>query len=217
MFLVVVLTNQEAYHIRPLSLVCLLLLRWMFTLMPSSKLVIAAVLLLCASCVSLDTEGRRLEAVFGVQDGSHGDVSAIARPVTGINLLGKECKSGLQGAVSLYLSGQDFGGLNEGNVTTDTSSLSAATGMRWNTSITDGAARPFIGAGLALQHLDIEFSPGVASEEDSAIGLYLEIGVRFGDVHLACRRIGGMDMEFATTGEVAAVLDQFLVGWTFGF
>jgi hypothetical protein len=31
------------------------------------------------------------------------------------------------------------------------------------------------------------------------------------------RRIGEMDMEFATAGEVTAVLDQFLIGWTLGF
>jgi len=185
--------------------------------MKYSRHLFACVLFFTASCVSLDSEGRRLVGVVGVQDGSHGDVSAIARPVVGINLLGKECKSGFQGAVGLYLSGQDFGGLNEGNVTTDTSSISATTGMRWAPSMTDGTARPFIGAGLALQYLDMEFSPGTDSEADSTIGPYVEIGVRFGDGYLAVRRIGGMDMEFATTGEVDAVLDQFLVGWTLGF
>ncbi len=185
--------------------------------MPYPKSVIATALLLCASCVSLESEGRRIEGVFGVQDGSHGDVSGIARPVVGINLVAKECKSGLQGAVGLYLSGQDFGGLNEGNVTTDTGSLSATTGMRWTPPITDGTTRPFVGAGLALQYLDIEFSPGAASEDDASVGPYLEIGVRFGDAYLAVRRVGGMDMQFDTAGEVTAVLDQFLIGWTFGF
>lgn len=181
------------------------------------KPLVGSVLLLAASCVSLESEGRRLIGVVGVQDGSHGDVSAIARPMAGINLVGKECKSGLQAAVGLYLSGRDFGGLNEGNVTTDTGSLSATTGMRWTPPITDGTTRPFIGAGLALQYLDIEFSPGAASEDDSSIGPYLEIGVRFGDAYVAVRRIGAMDMEFATAGEVTAVLDQFLIGWTLGF
>lgn len=181
------------------------------------KPLVVSVLLLAASCVSLESEGRRLIGVVGVQDGSHGDVSAIARPMAGINLVGKECKSGLQAAVGLYLSGRDFGGLNEGNVTTDTGSLSATTGMRWTPPITDGTTRPFIGAGLALQYLDIEFSPGAASEDDSSIGPYLEIGVRFGDAYVAVRRIGEMDMEFATTGEVTAVIDQFLIGWTLGF
>jgi hypothetical protein len=174
--------------------------------------------LIAPSCVSLSSPERQLEAVFGIQDGSHGDVAGTARPVVGVNLLGKRCKNGLQGVLGLHVSSGDFGGLNDEIVTTDAVSLGALAGLRWIPSVEEeGAASPFIGGGLSFESLDIELTPGSESEKSSGVGPYLEVGVRMGSLSVSCRRLLGMEMSFDSVGDVDVVLDQFLVGWTLGF
>jgi len=168
-----------------------------------------------SSCSLLGAPDRSVTTLMGVQDGSSGDVSAAARPVLSISLEGDQNNMGLIGVFGVQVSASDFGELNEGNVTTDALSLGITSGLRLSPGGWQQTFRPFLGAGLALEYLDIDLPSG--TEDGIGLGGYVEAGLEYGSWSIHVRRVGGLSMELGPGGDPDVVLDQFMIGWTSGF
>ncbi len=152
---------------------------------------------------------------MGLQDGSNGDVSAAARPLVSISLEGDQNNMGLIGVFGMQVSAGNFGDLNEGNVTTEALSLGMTSGLRLAPNGWQQTFRPFVGAGLALEYLDIELPTG--DGDDVNLGGYAEVGFEYNAWSLHWRRVGMMEMTLGAGSASDVVLDQFLVGWTASF
>ena len=176
---------------------------------------LALTCILFSSCSLLGAPDRSVTTLMGVQDGSKGDVSAAARPVLSISLEGDQNNMGLIGVFGVQLSTGDFGGLNEGNVTTDALSLGMTSGLRLAPGGWQQTFRPFLGAGLALEYLDIDLPSGPG--DGLGVGFYMETGIEYGVWSLHVRRVVGLDMDLGAGGNSDVVLDQFMIGWTSGF
>ncbi len=193
--------------------------------------------LILTSCVNLAGTDARMTTLIGVQDGSHGDVAGIARPVFGMTFEGdldvgadflggesndesgegEDSSASLRGTLGVHLSSFDFGGLNEGDVQTDTLGLGLTTGLRWAPDLGSSGVKPYVGLGLALQYLDIEFRQGEDGQTDLGMGPYVDLGLEYEAWTFVWRRITGMDMEFSREGHKDVQLDQFMLGWSTGF
>ena len=170
------------------------------------------ILLLAAGCAAPD---RSVTTLMGVQDGSNGDVSAAARPVLSISLEGDQNSMGLIGVFGVQVSAGDFGGLNAGNVNTDALSLGMTSGLRISPGGWQQTFRPFLGAGLALEYLDIDLPSGPG--DGIGLGGYVEAGLEYDAWSIHLRRVGGLSMDLGPGGDSDVVLDQFMIGWTSGF
>jgi hypothetical protein len=113
------------------------------------------------------------------------------------------------------VSASDFGELNKGNVATDALSLGMTSGLRLAPFGWQQTFRPFLGAGLALEYLDIDLPSG--PEDGIGLGGYVEAGLEYDSWSIHLRRVGGLSMELGPGEDSEVVLDQFMIGWTSGF
>jgi hypothetical protein len=155
--------------------------------------------ILFSSCSILGAPNRSVTTLMGVQDGSNGDVSAAARPVLSISLEGDQNSVGLIGVFGVQLSAGEFGGLNEMDVTTDALSLGMTSGLRLSPGGWQQTFRPFLGAGLALEYLDIDLPSG--AEDGFGLGGYAEAGFEYGAWSIHLRRVAGLSMDLGQGGD----------------
>ena len=155
--------------------------------------------ILFSSCSLLGAPDRSVTTLMGVQDGSKGDVSGAARPVLSISLEGDQNNMGLIGVFGVQVSTGHFGGLNEGNVTTDALSLGMTSGLRLSPGGWQQNFRPFLGVGLALEYLDIDLPSGPG--DGIGLGGYAEAGFEYGAWSIHLRRVAGLSMDLGK-GEI---------------